>query len=612
MSIEIIDGLEYVTDFSRDIESLKKESISKKYYLKLYCSDCNILLKKNKFSYIRDVDANGNIYCRRCSLKHVDKAKRNETFKKTCLAKYGVENPFQADVVKDKIKKSNLEKYGVEHNSQTEQFKKSIKEISSNRTADEKADINDKRRKTVKEKYNVESVAQLDEVKCKKEQTCINKYGVSTFLKTEECKNALKEKFNVTENISQSKYWKDKVYETSKNKFGVKWFTKAPDVKEKSTQTCISHFGVPYYAQSTKFKSELAINIFKWQKEALERRDLSKYFIEPLYTNNTISFKCTKCGNIWSPNKIGQSSKFFVCNKCFPNGLYNGRSSYEDFICSILSSNNIQFLKNDRKSLGGKEIDIFVPSLNIGIEIDGVYWHSLKDKYYHLEKTELALSKDIRLVHITDILIDTKPDIVKSFIENLISKNKKVIYARNCYIKNIDEATYKNFCNKYHIQGYVSAKIKIGLFYNNELVQIMSFSKPRFNKHYQYELIREVSNSEYRIVGGKNKLLKYFERSYKPTNLISYCDRRWFTGKSYIDIGFKLEGTTIPSYNYYNDTDILSRYQCQKHKLSKILKNFDDSISEYQNMINNGYYRVFDCGQLVFTKDYTKMRANNG
>lgn len=185
-------------------------------------------------------------------------------------------------------------------------------------------------------------------------------------------------------------------------------------------------------------------------------------------------------------------------------------------------------------------MDIFIPSLNIDIEINGVYWHSLKDKYYHLEKTELALSKDIRLVHITDVLIDTKSDIVKSFIENLISKNKKVIYARKCFIKNIDEVTYKNFCNKYHIQGYASAKIKIGLFYSNELVQIMSFSKPRFNKHYQYELIREVSNSGYRIVGGKNKLLKYFEKLYKPTNLISYCDRRWFTGKSYIDMGFKL------------------------------------------------------------------------
>ena len=34
---------------------------------------------------------------------------------------------------------------------------------------------------------------------------------------------------------------------------------------------------------------------------------------------------------------------------------------------------------------------------------------------------------------------------------------------------------------------------------------------------------------------------------------------------------------------------------------------FDESKSEWQNMQDNGYDRIFDCGNLVFVKSYNSQ-----
>ena len=37
-----------------------------------------------------------------------------------------------------------------------------------------------------------------------------------------------------------------------------------------------------------------------------------------------------------------------------------------------------------------------------------------------------------------------------------------------------------------------------------------------------------------------------------------------------------------------------------KHRLHKVLKEYDENLSEYQNMLNNGFDRIWDCGHAVF------------
>ena len=252
---------------------------------------------------------------------------------------------------------------------------------------------------------------------------------------------------------------------------------------------------------------------------------------------------------------------------------------------------------NTRGIISPYELDIYLPDFNLAIEYNGSYWHSegRKGKEYHLNKTELCNEKGIQLLHIFDF---DDLDIWKSIISNKLGLNKK-IYARKCIIKELEYKEIKDFLNTNHIQGSCSSKINLGLFYNGELVEVMTFGKPRFNKKYDYELLRLCSKKFYSVIGGASKLFKYFKEKYKGS-IISYANRRFSNGNIYKQLGFKELNKTEPNYWYIKEDKILSRYQCQKHKLNSLLENFNPELSESENMALNGYFRIYDCGNIVY------------
>ena len=114
------------------------------------------------------------------------------------------------------------------------------------------------------------------------------------------------------------------------------------------------------------------------------------------------------------------------------------------------------------------------------------------------------------------------------------------IGARKCTIKEIDFETTKNFLNKYHRQKSVYSIYNIGLFYESMLIGVMTFGYPRYNKRYQWELLRLCFHQEYRVVGGTQKMFNYFVDEYKPQSIVSYCDYNHFSGDIYDKLGFKL------------------------------------------------------------------------
>ena len=133
----------------------------------------------------------------------------------------------------------------------------------------------------------------------------------------------------------------------------------------------------------------------------------------------------------------------------------------------------------------------------------------------------------------------------------------------------------------------------------------MSFGKPRFNKKYEWELIRYASSKN--IIGGANKLLTYFERHWNPKSLMSYADRKWSSSLSnvYQRLGFSYVGETTPGYFYNKGNNYISRYDAQKRNLKKILGDkFFEELSESENMFVNGFLKLYDCGNLVFEKTY--------
>lgn len=137
-----------------------------------------------------------------------------------------------------------------------------------------------------------------------------------------------------------------------------------------------------------------------------------------------------------------------------------------------------------------------------------------------------------------------------------------------------------------------------------------------FPKHYQWELLRFCSCKYTQIVGGGSKLLKAFKTTYTPQSLISYANRRWSQGNFYLQSGFEYKGETKPNYFYFhlkNSLILYHRIHFQKYQLKKYyqenkynIKCFDEKLSETKNMYNNGFRKIYDCGNFVFEKKYKK------
>lgn len=289
------------------------------------------------------------------------------------------------------------------------------------------------------------------------------------------------------------------------------------------------------------------------------------------------------------------------CPKCTTN-----ISKAEEEISNFLKE-HLEVKQSDREQLGIRELDIFIPEKKLAIEYNGLYWHSekFKDKKYHQEKRRLCESKGIKLLQIFEDEWLLKKEIVKSRLINEIGGNTTKIYARNCVIREVNSKDSNKFLEINHIQGKLNSRIRLGLYYKDELVSLMTFGGLRKNlgqhsKEGSYELLRFCSKLNINVAGGASKLNSYFEKTFKPKETISYADLRWSSGKVYYNLGFKLEHTTEPNYFYTKGITRENRFNYRKSELIK--KGFDKNKTEREIMLELGYNRIYDAGALKFIK----------
>lgn len=180
------------------------------------------------------------------------------------------------------------------------------------------------------------------------------------------------------------------------------------------------------------------------------------------------------------------------------------------------------------------------------------------------------------------------------------------IYARKCEIREVPRTLVNKFLNKYHIQGQdYGAFVGLGIFFKNRLVAVASFIKK--NKTNVYELSRFSGNSNFNVVGGASKVLSFFEKQYKPPSIISFADRRWSAGNVYFKLGFKEVSVNPPSYFYFkqNSKELHHKFGFRHKDLGKKLDYYDPNFTEWENMKNNGWDRIWDCGIIKFEKFYS-------
>lgn len=301
----------------------------------------------------------------------------------------------------------------------------------------------------------------------------------------------------------------------------------------------------------------------------------------------------------------------YGCPQCNINKI-------EQEISNYLKSLGVEVEQSNRKilrSLKGNpmELDIFLPTLNIAVEVNGVLWHSErygKDKHYHLHKTTECEKQGIQLIHIFDDEYNSNKSLIQNKLAHLCKKGEAIrVGARQCDVRQVPNQVYNDFMGNYHLQGHAPASVRIGLYTKSgELLAVAGFSKPRgiFKRTAlpdgEWELIRYATHKDYHCLGGLGKLVAWFKKYVPFKTIITYADRRWSVGGCYDAVGFTKVGVTAPGY-WYGDKKGKRhhRFTFAKHKLPGLFPAFDAELTEIENMANNGYFRVWDCGNLKYS-----------
>ena len=368
--------------------------------------------------------------------------------------------------------------------------------------------------------------------------------------------------------------------------------------------------GCPQCAGNVRYNKDTFVE--KAKNIHNDRYDYSK--VQYVNAHTKICIICTEHGEFWqTPNNHLNGNGCPLCkNRKIGDGL---RDTVEGF---IEKSNELNEITNclkilspqqrNREILRNREIDIYIPSIKLGIEYNGLHWHSErlgKGKNYHLDKLNKCNEQGIKLIQIFEDEWINRREICESKLKQICGLNTNPkIYGRKCEIR---EITNKNeayeFLDKNHIQGRTGFTIALGTYYNNELVGVMTFKK---EKEGYWDLNRFATDINHQCIGIGGKLFKYFIRNYPFIEIKSFADRRWTTDPTnnlYTKLGFAFDSFVPPTYWYYNPKiSRIERFHKFGFRKQHLHKQYDLPLTMTEREMTEtlGYTRIWDCGLIKY------------
>ena len=441
--------------------------------------------------------------------------------------------------------------------------------------------------------------------------------GNTAYLKR---KDTIRDKYGV-DNIKQISWVKEKASNTFSKNYG-KGTDSSIKLKEKKRKTFIEKTNGKYFHPFQVPEVRLAgIESLKINREEIKKKKLEKTRKRILaqYPNlniinvdydRDITILCDKCNTeyIINNNLLQQRvEKYKIetpCLNCNPLSSSICQTEIYEFIKNNTDFNVIQ---NNRTVISPKELDIYIPELNLAFEYNSFYAHNnviLKNKNYHLNKTVNCIKQKVHLVHIWEDDWLYRKNIIKSRILNLLNKTPNRIYSRKCVIREVSFKESNKFLEDNHLQGKCMSKYNIGLYYGEELVSLMTFGKIRYgNKNkekYDLELYRFCNKLNTNVIGAANRLFSYFINKYSEINLVlTYSNRDWafrFDENVYINMGFDYLGESRPGYFYTKNYKRYNRQVYVKHKLS----NYSIDKTEFEIMHGLDYKECYNSGNYIF------------
>jgi hypothetical protein len=371
------------------------------------------------------------------------------------------------------------------------------------------------------------------------------------------------EKYGCT-NPGANKDIRNKINQTMVKKYGVENALQNSDLLKKSKDTLFKNYGV----QNMMHHPDIV--------KKIEQTSLAKY------------------GTTHPMKNIGvQVKQFYAYQENKNRFISSGEKEVGKFIESLGLEHRPKFIYDKDKK---RQIDIFIPSLNIAIEYNGLYWHSEANPKiypkYHYEKYKMCKDQGIRLIQIFEHEWIEKNKQVKSFLKSALGKNERIVYARKCTLKQVDKKEAAKFLEEYHIQGSPGFNASFGLYYNDELLCLASFGKHHRNSK-DWVLSRFVGKEGVNVVGGLSKIVKEALKHYKE--LSTWVDLRLSNGDNWIKCGWSLNQILKPDYFYFDNKtgNIVKKQSRQKKSV-----NTPAGMTEHEHALLEKLYRIYDAGKL--------------
>lgn len=562
-------------------------------------------------------------------------AEVKEKIKQTNLERYGVESLLQNEEIREKARQTNLERYGVEHPMQSEKIRERAKQTNLQRYGVEhpmqNQDVKERIKKTNLEHYGVENVMQNKEIKEKAKQTNLERYGVEWTFQSEDAREKARqtnlEKYGV-EYVSQSSEIIEKIRQTNLERRGVDWVSKDEAVKQKKIETARRNYGVDCHLQAEAVKKQIAqtnlkkygnvcslhgeavhekvVNVMKERygcenpsqslkiKEKMSRSNrinwrewnikrLLENHVEVLasekeyVSSGKIRCKCLLCGREFETE--GRNYRDIACPDCNSGKEGIARSRPEREIVAFIRNAfpGLEVLENDRSVICPQELDIYVPDAGLAIEFNGIYWHSdvFKDEMYHLNKSLKCLDRKVRLIHIFEWEWDLCQDGIKNLIMKALYDGLGRKLNENVEKYEIKPASYEECRDFVSKNGIVDMPEKMTcgrkIVIDGAIAGIAAWNDG---------CLECLSLDGSRMID--EDALKKLLCSYNGNSFIYSCDLAKESVDALCKIGFTIKTQLQPKSIYIKGNDV--EY---------------DSCFNDDEMKNNGWYHLYDCGTVI-------------
>ena len=493
-------------------------------------------------------------------------------YRKVCSKKCSLANKVRSE----KIMQTRVLRYGSRHYNNTAKMKqtKLLRHGDANYSNREKAEL------TCLERYGVTNPSQREDVKIKKRKTLEKHYNCTSFNKGE--LGVLLKKALI-------------------KKYGVDNAMKCKEVSDRSR----------YNHLKTIFKKGMIVRSIKVDAMFTEEEFATKPHCDENGVRVLWKWRCKTCGLVfehkWSKGEIP------VCPDCKKSKWFS--KPCNELVEYLRGIGVVNLKVNDRSTIFPKELDILIRDKKLAIEFNGIFHHSeiggTTSRDYHLNKLEKCLIKGMKLFHIFEDDWKWHKKEIKSELKKMLGFSKFVIDSNKCEVRQIDIDLKKKFLNKYHLHENDQSSICLGVFYKNRLIAVMTFCKSKRandNKlENEYEILRFSTINNFNIIDAQKPLLTYFENNWKPTKVHVNIDRHWDINNRYVELGFNFIRTSSPNYWYVARKGRKEhRMYYQKHMLQEKLEKFDPELTEWENMVKNGYDRIWDCGTILYEKNFLK------